>query len=118
MFLRLRLIDLEIQHFRSNFVSFFRRFFSFACPHSFSFLRMGQSRPLFDYFRLFHTIQIFQIDVLGTRTRGGRMEGEDDSTELWRHPSNSFSYSVNIFRRSEVVYWQSFSVGKAPNEQK
>ena len=46
------------------------------------------------------------------------MEGEDDSTELWRHPSNSFSYSVNIFRRSEVVYWQSFSVGKAPNEQK
>ena len=24
--------------------------------------------------------------VLGTRTRGGRMEGADESTELWRHP--------------------------------
>ena len=24
--------------------------------------------------------------VLGTRTRGGRMEGTDESTELWRHP--------------------------------
>ena len=24
--------------------------------------------------------------VLGTRTRGGRMEGVDESTELWRHP--------------------------------
>ena len=24
--------------------------------------------------------------VLGTRTRGGRMVGTDESTELWRHP--------------------------------
>ena len=24
--------------------------------------------------------------VLGTRTRGGRMVGADESTELWRHP--------------------------------
>ena len=24
--------------------------------------------------------------VLGTRTRGGRMEDADESTELWRHP--------------------------------
>ena len=24
--------------------------------------------------------------VLGTRTRGRRMEGADESTELWRHP--------------------------------
>ena len=34
---------------------------------------------------------IFKLDVqrdgvLGTRTRGGRMEGTDESTELWRHP--------------------------------
>ena len=25
--------------------------------------------------------------VLGTQTRGGRMVGADESTELWRHPS-------------------------------
>ena len=25
--------------------------------------------------------------MLGTRTRGGRMEGTDESTELWRNPS-------------------------------
>ena len=25
--------------------------------------------------------------VLGTQTRGGRMEGADESTELWRHPN-------------------------------
>ena len=24
--------------------------------------------------------------MLGSRTRGGRMEGADKSTELWRHP--------------------------------
>ena len=60
---------------------------------------MDQSRPLFVYFRYFHipihmtSIQFEQyklkksIDgVLGTRTRGGRMEGADESTELWRHP--------------------------------
>ena len=27
-----------------------------------------------------------KIGVLGTWTRGGRMEGADESTELWRHP--------------------------------
>ena len=25
--------------------------------------------------------------VLGTGTRGGRMVGSDESTELWRHPN-------------------------------
>ena len=27
--------------------------------------------------------------VYGTRTRGGRMEGADESTQLWRNPMNS-----------------------------
>ena len=31
--------------------------------------------------------------VLGTRTRGGRMEGADKSTELRRHPSNQICLS-------------------------
>ena len=57
--------------------------------------KMGQSRPLFVYFRSFHIpIQMTNIQfeqyklkksvdgVLGTRTRGGMMEGADESTEL------------------------------------
>ena len=48
--------------------------------------KMGQSRPLFVYFRSFHipiqmtNIQFEQYKL--TRTRGGRMEGADESTEL------------------------------------
>ena len=44
-------------------------------------------------FVLFHntrtnfTLNDKSIDgVLGSRTRGGMMEGADESTELWRHP--------------------------------
>ena len=59
---------------------------------------MGQTRPLFVYFRTFHnektnaystnlTVNDKSIDgALGTRTRGGRTEGADESTELWRNP--------------------------------
>ena len=53
---------------------------------------MGQSQPLFVYFRLFYKTQtkynlIKSIDgVLGTQTRGGRIEGADKSTDLWWHP--------------------------------
>ena len=28
--------------------------------------------------------------VLGTQTRGDRMEGSDASTDLWRHPVKSY----------------------------
>ena len=62
--------------------------------HNIFFLNMGQSRPLFVYFRSFLipiTISIIQIEksidvVLGIRTRGRRMEGKDETTEPWRHP--------------------------------
>ena len=60
---------------------------------------MGQSRPLFVYFRYFHIPikwQIYNLNnlnwkknidgVLGTRTRRRKMESADESTELWRHP--------------------------------
>ena len=61
------------------------------------FFKMGQTRPLLVYFRSFsqhndkystnYTINDKSIDgVLGSRTRGGMMEGADESTELWRHP--------------------------------
>ena len=51
--------------------------------------------PIPASFRLFssfpHDTNQIHIDksidgVLGTRTRGGRMEGAGESTELWRHP--------------------------------
>ena len=52
---------------------------------------MGQTRPLFVYYRSFRiilrsnlTINDKCIDgVLGSRTQGGRME----DAELWRHPN-------------------------------
>ena len=48
---------------------------------------MGQSRPLFVYFRYFlNTISIIQIEksldgVLGIQTRGRRMVGADETTD-------------------------------------
>ena len=50
---------------------------------------MDQSRSLFVYFRHFlDTISIMQIEksvngVLGIQTRGHRMVGVDETTELW-----------------------------------
>ena len=59
----------------------------------FFFKKMGQSRPLFVYFRSFLiTISIIQVEksvdgVLGIRTRiQSRMVGADETTELWRPP--------------------------------
>ena len=61
------------------------------------FLKMGQSRPFFVYFRYFLiTISIIEksIDgVLGIWTRGRRMVGADETTELWR----GFSFLSNNF---------------------
>ena len=64
------------------------------CFYYYYFLNMGQSRPLFVYFHSFLipiTISIIQIEksidgVLGIRTWGRMMVGEDETTELWRHP--------------------------------
>ena len=51
---------------------------------------MGQSRPLFIFvFSTCHNSNVNNksIDVvLEIQTWGGRMEGADGSTELWRHP--------------------------------
>ena len=50
---------------------------------------MGQSRPLFVYFGSFEK----SVDgVLGIRTRGRRMVGADETTELWRPPINDERY--------------------------
>ena len=52
--------------------------------------KMGQTRPLFVYFRSFHmtkystnNVNQKSVDgVLWTQTQGGEMEGSDESTEL------------------------------------
>ena len=70
----------------------------FYCPYNENkdiLLKMGQSRPLFVYFHYFPTtISIIQIEksidgVLGIRTRGCRMVGADETTELWRPPNKA-----------------------------
>ena len=56
---------------------------------SLCFFKMGQSRPLFVYFRPFLiTISTIQIekntdDVLGIQTHGRRMVSTDETMELW-----------------------------------
>ena len=66
---------------------------------------VSQTRPLFVYFHSFNCkystkfwlpINDKSVDgVLGTWTRGGRMEGADESTELCRHPlKNIFGLSA------------------------
>ena len=53
---------------------------------------MGQSRPLFVYFRHFLiTISIIEKSIDGVLgiTRGCRMVGADETTELWRPPQES-----------------------------
>ena len=61
---------------------------------------MGQSQPLFVYFRSFLIIISTQIEksidgVLGIRTRGRRMIGADETTELWR-PLNENCYERTL----------------------
>ena len=54
----------------------------------------GPNPASFCLFRSFYITNISLIDyndksidgVLGTQTRGGRMVGTDESTELWRNP--------------------------------
>ena len=85
-----------------------------------SFL-MGQSRPLFVYFSFFsqckdeYSTQILTIidksvdGVLRPQTQGGRMEGADEFTSLWRHPitaktlhHKSTRLQVHVFHLSRV----------------
>ena len=49
------------------------------------FKKMGQSWPLFVYFLITISRIEKSIDgVLGIQTRGRRMVGADETTELWR----------------------------------
>ena len=67
---------------------------------------MGQIRPLFCLFSFFShdkystiTINDKSFDgVLGTRTRGSRMVGADESTELWHQQHPSWTVVPNAFK--------------------
>ena len=80
----------------------------------FVFLKMGQSRPLFVYFRVTISIQIEKsIDgLLGIRTRGRRMVGADKTTELWRPPyfRPSFFLALKYILYVHVAYIQMSSL--------
>ena len=71
------------------------------------FLKMGQSRPLIVYFRYFLiTISIIEKSIdgeLGIRTRGRRMVGADETTELWRPQSLQRSLGVNLSQCEQMV---------------
>ena len=77
---------------------------------------MGQSRPLFVYFRSFLVTISTQIEksidgVLGIRTRGCRMVGADKTTELWRHIFNAWieAQVLNIMMMSQNLYRSNFA---------
>ena len=77
---------------------------------------MGQSRPLFVYFRHFLVTISIQIEksidgVLGIRTRGRRMVGADETTELWRpRPRVALTFPAKL--RSRFFLWK-YSVWNA-----
>ena len=48
--------------------------------------------------------------VLGTQTRGGRMVGIDESTELWRHPMTELLYLFHVkLHVYELQLWQVYN---------
>ena len=79
----------------------------------FFFKKMGQYRPLFVYFRSFLvTISIEKsIDgVLGIRTRGRKMVGADETTELWRPPCRIIvTFDVSLY---SIAYKQCDQIGR------
>ena len=77
------------------------------------FKNMGQSRPLFVYFRSFLipiTISIIQIEksidgVHGIQTRGRRIVGKEETTELWRHPKIPFFVESSLVSLTNALPW-------------
>ena len=74
-------------HWHSPTDLFLAFVYNFVC----TFFKMGQSWPLFVYFRSFLVTISIQIEksidgVLGIQTQGCRMVGADETTELWRPP--------------------------------
>ena len=73
---------------------------------------MGQSRPLFVYFHSILVTISIQIEksidgVLGIQTRGCRMVGVDETTELWRPPGVCFLFG-KILNPIILFNWDGF----------
>ena len=77
---------------------------------------MGQTRPILiisffshDKYSTNLTINDKSVDgVLGTQTRGGRMVGTDESTELWLHPfTNLFGcvWAMRSILGDDHIFW-------------
>ena len=70
-------------------------FFNGPNPASFLFIFVLFSHRT-DKYSTSLTINEKSLDgMLGSRTRGSRMEGADESTELWRHPMRRFIVSFS-----------------------
>ena len=62
------------------------------------FLKNGPITVSFCLFSSFLHVKILwkQYGVHGIRTRGGRMEAADDSTQLWRQPRHTILSALNL----------------------
>ena len=74
--------------------------------------KMGQSQPLFVYFRSFLITISIQIEksvdgVLGIRAQGQRMVGADKTMELWRPPFDQILMYYLEYHKSLHVKWLS-----------
>ena len=59
------------------------------------------------------TITVKSIDgVLGIQTWGGRMEGTDESTELWRHPAADFIFNDEVYFSQRCINFVVVSIGR------
>ena len=71
-------------------------FFKWAYPSLFMFI--------FVFSTLYNSINWWKHRwVLGTQTRGGRMEGAEEFTELWRHPSLQNFSGTTLWQRKIKV---------------
>ena len=72
------------------------------CLMSVFLKKMGQSRPLFVYFRSFLVTISIQTEksidgVLGIQTQGHRMVSADETMELWRPLMPNECYRASLF---------------------
>ena len=73
------------------------------------YLKMGQSRPIFVYFRSFLVTISIQTEksidgVLGIRTWGSMMVGTDETTELWRPPKGLSALFVCTYYAKHKIH--------------
>ena len=84
---------------------------------------MGQSWPLFVYFRSLLVTISTQIEknvdgMLGIQTWGCRMVGADETMELWRPQIyQMFEYPIRILYTSITKFTLEIFIGSAPGQE-